>query len=604
MGKAPRRAGEARRERDDGAARVRGGLVFEGGPDDRLHAADLDELEGQGARAGGVDAGGPVALGQPQELLRLAEAGPREGPAEQDGHELADGGADLGGAADARIGRAHGVGRLLRGVVGVVRRPPARRLRRMDFDQLAVEIDPDQARVAADVDLGADVAGRDGVEGPLELDVVIGVDGALGPGGRIEGLGPQRQERGLLLGLEHDARGAARGAVEAGAGQVAAPGHGAGLHVVEIAEDLAPEEILADIRDPALDLGFSGRVPRHGRVDEEAAVLGVLEEDPVDLGRVAIGARDDGLEIVDHEPAHHALKEGPRRLQPREDRRQVLAEGDPQEGVPTEGQRDEEPVDVPVRTGGGIRPQAQPPEVGFGGLAGRRIGHPHGHARRAEAAVGLGEPVERAIRDAEALLAEPAVDLGQAQAVGQPGRDLRLIGREPLRERGGPPHGRPPQPAHERRELLVGRRRGAAGQAHRDGRRHVLGDRLPIDAGASGDGAHAVAGAVPAPDFPQFDHTQLPIGHGHLPRGRRPRPGSGPGPGGGGKVLRNPWGKGFENQPVSWGKPSGKSHESPSMNRVGQVGRSPSSSPSRGQGIQALRTRRTCFARTPLMSDW
>ena len=51
MGKAPRRAGEARRERDDGAARGRGGLVFEGGPDDRLHAADLDELEGQGAHA-------------------------------------------------------------------------------------------------------------------------------------------------------------------------------------------------------------------------------------------------------------------------------------------------------------------------------------------------------------------------------------------------------------------------------------------------------------------------------------------------------------------------------------------------------------------------
>ena len=47
-----------------------------------------------------------------------------------------------------------------------------------------------------------------------------------------------------------------------------------------------------------------------------------------------------------------------------------------------------------------------------------------------------------------------------------------------------------------------------------------------------------------------------------------------------------------------------RGYESPSMNRVGQVGRSPSSSPSRGQGIQALRTRRTCFARTPLMSDW
>src|ERR671937_368438 len=28
---------------------------------------------------------------------------------------------------------------------------------------------------------------------------------------------------------------------------------------------------------------------------------------------------------------------------------------------------------------------------------------------------------------------------------------------------------------------------------------------------------------------------------------------------GGGKVLRNPWGKGFENQPATWGKGFGKS---------------------------------------------
>jgi hypothetical protein len=45
------------------------------------------------------------------------------------------------------------------------------------------------------------------------------------------------------------------------------------------------------------------------------------------------------------------------------------------------------------------------------------MGHPHGDIRRAEAALGLGEPVERAVRDAEALLAKPTVDLGQAQAV-------------------------------------------------------------------------------------------------------------------------------------------------------------------------------------------
>ena len=111
-----------------------------------------------------------------------------------------------------------------------------------------------------------------------------------------------------------------------------------------------------------------------------------------------------------------------------------------------------------------------------------------------------------------------------------------------------------PQPAHERRELLVGRGRGASGQAHRDGRGHVLGDRLPIGAGASGDGAHAIAGTVPAPDLPQFDHTQLPIGHGHLREGGDHGPVQGRAGG---------WGKGFEKQPVSWGKPSGKSHDFP-----------------------------------------
>ena len=77
--------------------------------------------------------------------------------------------------------------------------------------------------------------------------------------------------------------------MDAGAGQLAAPADGARLHVVEIGEDLAAEEVLADIRDAPLDLRLPGGVPRDRRVDEEAAVLGVLEEDPVDLRRVAIG---------------------------------------------------------------------------------------------------------------------------------------------------------------------------------------------------------------------------------------------------------------------------------------------------------------------------
>jgi len=84
--------------------------------------------------------------------------------------------------------------------------------------------------------------------------------------------------------------------------------------------------------------------------------------------------------------------------------------------------------------------------------------------RRPEAAVGLGEPVEGTIRDADAVLAEPAVDLGQTQAVGQPRRDLPLRRREPLRERGRRPDGRPPHSAPEGGELVLGSagaRRGA-----------------------------------------------------------------------------------------------------------------------------------------------
>jgi hypothetical protein len=133
MGKAPGRAGEARRERDDGAARMLGRLVFQRGPDDRLHAANVDEVESQGPGTGRGDAGRAVALRQPHQLLSLAEPGPGKGPAEQDGHELADGGADLS--------RVWG---LLGRIVGVVSRPPARRLGRVDLDQPAVEIDPDE----------------------------------------------------------------------------------------------------------------------------------------------------------------------------------------------------------------------------------------------------------------------------------------------------------------------------------------------------------------------------------------------------------------------------------------------------------------------------
>ena len=120
--------------------------------EDSLDAADVEQFERQRPSARGIDTGGPVALGEAEQLLGLAQPRPRKRPAEQHAHELADGGADLLGLADARVRGAHGVGRACRRVVGVVGRPPARRLGRVDLDQLAPVVDADEPGIAPDVD--------------------------------------------------------------------------------------------------------------------------------------------------------------------------------------------------------------------------------------------------------------------------------------------------------------------------------------------------------------------------------------------------------------------------------------------------------------------
>src|SRR5439155_12321588 len=123
-----------------------------------------------------------------------------------------------------------------------------------------------------------------------EVDVVIGMHGRPGPGRTIEWLGCQRQQRRVLHTLEHHTRDLAGGAVNAGARDVARPADRAGLHLAEVAEALAAEEVLPRVRNAAFDFRFSRSVGRHRGVDDETAVLRVLEEDAVDARRVAVGA--------------------------------------------------------------------------------------------------------------------------------------------------------------------------------------------------------------------------------------------------------------------------------------------------------------------------
>jgi hypothetical protein len=157
----------------------------------------------------------------------------------------------------------------------------------VDLDQLAVLVDAHEAGIAADLDALAEIAGGHRVERMTELDVVIGMHRGLRPRGAIKRLGGQRQEGRLLHGLEHHAGDLARSAVHARTGDVAAPPDGARLDLGQVPEGLPAEEVLAAIRNAALHFRFPRRVADDGGVDDEAAILRVLQEHAVDTGRVA-----------------------------------------------------------------------------------------------------------------------------------------------------------------------------------------------------------------------------------------------------------------------------------------------------------------------------
>ncbi len=228
---------------------VGAGSRSRGRAEDALHTADVEQVEAKGARAGGVDARGPIADGEAQQLLRLAQAGPGEHAAEEPADELLYRGADLSGLAGTRLGIPQGVGGQGRRIVGVVRRPAPGRLGRVDLDQRAAVIDAHEAGVGPDLHALMQVARRHRVQGAVELDVVIAMDGGPGPRRPIEGCRRQREQRRLLDRLEHDARHLAGGAMHARAGQVPAPEDRAALNVGDVEEGLPAEEVLAGIGD-------------------------------------------------------------------------------------------------------------------------------------------------------------------------------------------------------------------------------------------------------------------------------------------------------------------------------------------------------------------
>src|SRR5439155_19117174 len=231
------------------------------------------------ALTGGLDAPPPVAMGEAEQLLDLAEPRPRERAGEQPRDEGADRGPLGVGVAGHALRVTERVRGEMRRIVADIGVAPAGGLAGMRLEQDAVLVDADERAIAAYPQAVADHGGGDGVQRPLKFDVVIGVRLAALPGRRIEARARDRLQRRLLDRLEDGERPLLGRPVDAHPGDRATPPHDLALDMREVEPGLAAEEILAHVLNAALDVRLPGRVARDGRVDHEAAYLRVLGED-------------------------------------------------------------------------------------------------------------------------------------------------------------------------------------------------------------------------------------------------------------------------------------------------------------------------------------
>ena len=135
----------------------------------------------------------------------------------------------------------------------------------------------------------------------------------------------------LLLEGEQLGRTALGRAVDPHARPDAAPGLSPALGVGQVDELLAGEERVAHEGHDALDPGLVGGLSHPGRVDEEATVLGVLDEGLVEAGLEVVGLIDDARHVVGDDDLEDPAEEGPGRLEAGDDNLCRLGEAEPHE---------------------------------------------------------------------------------------------------------------------------------------------------------------------------------------------------------------------------------------------------------------------------------
>lgn len=162
MGEAARRTHELRGQLDDlalGGGQF--GIILQAMVNDAFEATNVDQIERQRPAASAIDPRRTVLLGQADQLLGLAQLGPREGAGEQLPGEASDVCSTRLRLIDQALGITHGVGPLLLRVVLVVGvaapgGPPG-----VCLDQRSPVVDAHQGAIAPHVNLLVEIAGGD-----------------------------------------------------------------------------------------------------------------------------------------------------------------------------------------------------------------------------------------------------------------------------------------------------------------------------------------------------------------------------------------------------------------------------------------------------------
>lgn len=204
--------------------------------------------------------------------------------------------------------------------------------------------------------------------------------------------------------------------MDPGAGDLETPSDGFALNVFGAEEALAAEEVLPNVRHLAFDVRFSRRVASHGRVDDEASVLGVLAEGSLEDRVVAIGFGDGCRQVVFDDTGCDTAKGLPGHLQTIDDVLERLVAGDVHVHVAAVDQdHDQGPEQLPA-LGLGIEDVTQTTEVDLANLSRFALRATDGDLPLAELAVLDRKTVERAVGNSHPMPLKENVDLGQSQA--------------------------------------------------------------------------------------------------------------------------------------------------------------------------------------------